>query len=62
MPEKNSKLLELAAEMRVRAEEVLAQCEVFEDADARAMMRRIAVSYEELAERLEKEAGRADKA
>jgi len=26
------------------------------------MMRRIAVSYEELAERLEKEAGRADKA
>jgi hypothetical protein len=62
MPEKNSKLLELAAEMRVRAEEVLARCEVFEDADARAMMRRIAVSYEELAERLEKEAGRADKA
>ncbi|HKD30942.1 MAG TPA: hypothetical protein VKC66_34165 [Xanthobacteraceae bacterium] len=62
MPEKTSKLLELAAEMRVRAEEVLARAEVFEDADARAMMRRIAVSYEELAERLEKEAGRADKA
>jgi len=35
MPEKTSKLLELAAEMRVRAEEVLARCEVFEDADAR---------------------------
>jgi len=56
MPEIN-KLLSLARNLRVRAEEVLAQAESMKDADARSKMREIAASYERLARRLEKEAG-----
>jgi hypothetical protein len=51
------RLLALARECRERAEEILARAETFSGADAREGMRRIAASYEKLAERLEKEAG-----
>jgi hypothetical protein len=57
MPENTSKLLELAAEMRACAEEALARAEVSQDADVREMMRRVAASYERLAQHLEKQAG-----
>jgi hypothetical protein len=54
----DERLLALARECRDRAEEILARAETFIDADAREGMRRIAAGYEQLAERLEKEAGR----
>jgi hypothetical protein len=50
------RLLALAKECRDRAAEILARAETFNDADAWEGMRRIAASYEELAERLEKQA------
>lgn len=53
----DTKLLSLARDLRARAEEVLAQAETFEDAGARAKMRKIAAAYEKLAQRLEYEAG-----
>jgi hypothetical protein len=57
----NDELLLLARSLRARAEEVLARAESFGDADARETMRRVAASYEKLAQRLEHEAGGADK-
>jgi hypothetical protein len=60
MSETDRKLLLLAREMRVRAQEVLARAEAFQDADARQTMREIAEHYERLARRLEC-AGGADK-
>jgi hypothetical protein len=56
----DAKLLSLARNLRARAQEVLAQAEIMENADAQQTMREIAASYERLARRLEKESG-ADK-
>jgi hypothetical protein len=54
MPDK--RLLLLARECRERAEEILVKAETFKDADARKGMCRIAETYEELAQRLERAA------
>ena len=59
-PMPDAKLLSLARSLRARAQEVLAQPEIMENADAQQTMREIAASYERLARRLEKESG-ADK-
>jgi bacterioferritin (cytochrome b1) len=59
MPDLN--LLAIAQELRDRAEEALTRAETFHDPDCRRLMRQIASTYEELAERLEREAGAADK-
>jgi hypothetical protein len=61
MSETDKQLLSLARETRARAEEVLARAENFQDEHAQRVMRGIAASYEKLAERLEYEAGGADK-
>jgi hypothetical protein len=42
------------------AEEALTRAETFHDPDCKRLMRQIAATYEELAERLEREAGAAD--
>jgi hypothetical protein len=52
----DQKLLSLARDARERAEEVSTRAETFNDAGAREKMRRIAASYEKLAERLERAA------
>ena len=52
----NLKLLARVRDLRARAEEILTQAETMTDADARDMMRAVAVSYEKLARRLEQEA------
>jgi hypothetical protein len=54
MPDK--RLLALSRECRERAEEILVKAETFQDADSREGMRRIAETYEELAQRLERAA------
>jgi hypothetical protein len=51
------KLRLLARDLRARAEQVLAQAKTIQSVDVREKMRRIAASYEELAQRLEKQAG-----
>ena len=56
-----SELLLLVSRWRARAQEVLAQAETMRDAEARQMMREIAARYEKLAQRVEQQAGRADK-
>ncbi len=58
-PEK-LKLLAYAQDLRHRAEEISTRADVMRTADAQAMMRRIAASYEKLAQRLEKEAGEGE--
>ena len=58
MPE--AKLLSLARNLRARAQEVLAQAEIMENAEAQQTMREIAASYERLARRLEMESGWVD--
>jgi hypothetical protein len=55
----DAKLLLLARNLRARAQEVLAQAQIMENADAQQTMHEIAASYERLAQRLEKEAGGA---
>ena len=50
------KLLARVRDLRARAEEILAKAETMTDADAREMIRAVAVSYAKLAERLEEEA------
>jgi hypothetical protein len=45
-----------AKDLRVRAEEVLAQAEIMQDAEARRIMFEIAERYVKLAERLEQTA------
>ena len=55
----NLKLLARVRDLRARAEEILAKAESMTDADARDMMRAVAVSYEKLARRLEREADEA---
>ena len=62
MQEEAHKILAFANEMRARAEEVLARSESFQDEYAKKVMRDIAANYVKLAQRLEKEAGAADKA
>jgi hypothetical protein len=52
------RLLALARECRHRAEEIRARAETFIDAGAREGMCGITAGYEQLAERLEREAGR----
>lgn len=56
----DAKLLLLARNLRARAEEVLAQAEIMENAEAQQTMRDIAASYEQLAQRLEEKSGEAD--
>jgi len=51
----DAKLLLLARNLRARAQEVLAQAEIMENAEAQRTMREIAASYERLAQKLEKE-------
>jgi hypothetical protein len=55
MPDLN--LLATARELRERAEEALAKAETFHDPEAKRMMRQIAATYQEVARRLEREAG-----
>ena len=55
----NLKLLARVCDLRARAEEILAKAESMTDADARDMMRAVAVSYEKLARRLEQKADEA---
>jgi hypothetical protein len=50
------KLLARVRDLRARADEILAKAETMTDADAREMMRAVAVSHAKLAERLEEEA------
>ncbi len=49
------KLLLLARKLRSRAEEIVIRAETFRNAEAREKMLQIAASYENLADRLEKE-------
>jgi hypothetical protein len=59
-PMRDEKLMLFARNLRARAQEVLAQAEIMEDAEAQETMREIASRYEQLAQRLEKEAGDKD--
>jgi AmiR/NasT family two-component response regulator len=61
-PVPDAKLLLLARDLRARAKEILIQAETMRDAEARRKMRGIAASYEQLAQRLEKESGGAETA
>jgi len=54
-------LLSLAEALRVRAVEILVRAEAMVDMDARQMMCEIAVRYDKLAERLERESHQADR-
>ena len=58
----DAELIMLAKRSRARAKQVLARAKGFRDADAKRKMRRVAVSYKNLARRLEHEAGGPDKA
>ena len=53
----DAKLLSLARNLRARAQEVLAQAEIMENAEAQQTMRKIAASYETPAQRPEEESG-----
>jgi hypothetical protein len=55
MPMPDEKLLLLARNLRARAQEVLAQAEIMENAEAKQTMLDIAASYERLAQRLEEQ-------
>ena len=57
----DAELVLLVSRRRVRAQEILAQAETMSDAEARQTMREIAARYESLAQRVEQQAGRADK-
>jgi hypothetical protein len=52
----DERLLSLAEDCRQRAEEILIKAETFKDSDAREGMLRIAATYKDLAERLERAA------
>jgi hypothetical protein len=54
-------ILLLARNLRARAEEALALAEILNTPHTRRMMRNVAAGYEKLAQRLEHEAGMADK-
>jgi len=53
-------LLSLITELRARAEEILTRADSFHDAESKQKMRRIAETYEKLAERLERHARDVD--
>jgi hypothetical protein len=53
-------LLSIVMDLRARAEEILARADSFHDAEAKQKMRRIAETYEKLAERLERHARDGD--
>lgn len=53
-------LLSQVIELRARAEEISVRADSFHDEEARQNMRRIAGTYEKLAERLERHARDAD--
>jgi len=53
-------LLSIVIELRARAEEISVRADSFHDEEAREKMRRIAETYEKLAERLERHAPDAD--
>jgi O-methyltransferase involved in polyketide biosynthesis len=55
------KLLAISRQLRDRAEEARGRAETFHDPEAKRLMHQIAATYEELAQRLEREAGVADK-
>jgi hypothetical protein len=55
------KLLSLAAALRARVDEVLAQAETMKDAAAQRKMRGVAATYEKLVQRLEQHASDLDK-
>jgi hypothetical protein len=55
-PMPDQKLVVLARDARVRAEEVLVKAETFQNADAKQKMLDLAVKYVEMAERLEQAA------
>jgi hypothetical protein len=55
-------LLAIAQELRDRAKEALARAETFPDPQAKRLMRQIAAINEDLAQRLEREAGRLSRA
>jgi hypothetical protein len=57
----DAELTMLAKHSRARAKQVLTRAKSFCDADAKRKMRKVAVSYQKLARRLEHEAGGADK-
>jgi hypothetical protein len=54
------KLLAIVQELRDRAEEALVKAETFRDPENKLLMRQIAATYEDVAQRLEREAGAAD--
>jgi hypothetical protein len=56
------KLLATVQELRDRAEEARVKAETFHDPECKRLMCQIATTYEEVARRLEREAGAADKA
>jgi hypothetical protein len=49
------KLVALAASLRARAQGILAQAEMMDDAEARLMMSEVAARYESLATRVEEQ-------
>jgi hypothetical protein len=55
------KLLAIVQELRDCAEEALVKAETFRDPETKRLMRQIAATYEEVAGRLERDAGAADK-
>jgi len=57
MLEKTDELLLRARYLQMRTKEVLARADTMENAHARRRMRAIAVRYQKLAQRLEREAG-----
>jgi hypothetical protein len=56
----DTKLLALAAALRARSEEVLTQADSMVTADAQDAMRKIARTYQDLAQRLEQHAADID--
>ncbi len=55
-------LLSLVVDLRARAEEISTRADTFHDEEAKQKMRRIAETYEKLAERLERHAHDPDDA
>jgi hypothetical protein len=55
-------LLAIVQELRDRAEEALTRAETFRDPETKRLIRQGAETYEEVARRLEREAGAADEA
>ena len=56
----DQRLLSIVIDLRARAEELSVRADSFHDEEARQKMRRIAETYEKLAERLERHARYGD--